>query len=61
MSKRTRWQAKEKYNLKHYRKMGFQLPIQLVEDFKAQCNEMNISYSSVVKEGMERFLIECKK
>ena len=55
---KTSWQVKAKYNDKVYARMQFQFDKDLVAKFKEKCERYGVSYSSVVKEAIEKFVNE---
>ena len=60
MSK-TSNESKLKYNKKAYSPLYVQLPKELVETFKAECKEQNISQAKVIRIAIENFLKEAKQ
>ena len=54
----TSTEVKARYNAKVYSGVYYQLPKQLVADFKAKCREKGVSQAEVVKEAIIKFLEE---
>ena len=50
--------VKRRYNNKVYSQIKFELPKELVANFKAKCAEREISQASVVRAAIEQFLAE---
>lgn len=50
--------VKRRYNNKVYAVVQAWLPKDLVADFKAKCEEQEVSQASVIKEAIEKFLAE---
>lgn len=53
---KTSWQVKARYNAKHYKRVSVDLPVELVEKFKAKCKEEGISQAKVIREFIEEYL-----
>ena len=49
-------EVKRRYNEKVYSKLSFQLPKDLVAEFKERCKQDGISQASVVKAAIEQYL-----
>ncbi|MBR2134256.1 MAG: CopG family transcriptional regulator [Eubacterium sp.] len=52
----TSSEVKRRYNEKVYSKLSFQLPKDLVAEFKERCKQDGISQASVVKAAIEQYL-----
>jgi len=48
--------VKARYNKKVYSRIAYQLPKELVAEFKAKCKEEGVSQAQVIKEAIEAFL-----
>lgn len=57
MSK-TSWQVKARYNSKHYKRIGVDLPAELVDEFKEKCKKEGVSQAKIIKEFVEAYLGE---
>lgn len=55
MSK-TSWQVKARYNAKHYKRIGVDLPAELVDEFKEKCKKEGVSQARVICEFVEKYL-----
>ena len=55
---KTSWQVKARYNDKVYSRIQVQLDKDLVAKFKDKCDRYEISYSSVIKDAIEKFIRE---
>ena len=53
---KTSWKVKEKYNQKVYGKLYFQMPKEMVQQFRDKCKRDGVSQAQVVREAIEEFL-----
>lgn len=52
----TSTEVKARYNAKVYSSLHFQLPKELVANFKAKCANEGVSQASIVKKSIEEYL-----
>ena len=56
MSKKQYPKYKNNFNKEHYIVLSVRLPIQLVNDFRAECIKRSVPQAQVIRQAVEKFL-----